>query len=83
MTETPLAVSRPNAGSVMELVMATVRRRGRRRRWRGVEGGGGIEGGKIGQPDGTKPNFTAIKVSPLIPDTLLVSADIVQPIPKM
>jgi hypothetical protein len=33
-----------------------------------VEGGGDIEGGKIGQPDD---------------DTLLVSADIVQPIQKI
>jgi hypothetical protein len=29
----------------------------------GVKGGGGVEGGKIGQPDGAKPNFTAIRVS--------------------
>jgi hypothetical protein len=55
----------------------------------GTEGGDGVEGRKIGQPDGAKTNFTTIRVSrrggatPLIPSTLLVSADIVQSIPKM
>jgi hypothetical protein len=54
---------------------------------RGTEGGSGVEGGKIGQPDGAK-KFTTIRVSrwrgtPLIPDTLLISTDIVQSIPKM
>jgi hypothetical protein len=31
----------------------------------GAEVGGGVEGGgvEVGQPDGTKPNFTAIRVS--------------------
>jgi hypothetical protein len=37
-------------------------RRGWRRWWHGVEGGGGVEGRKIGQLDGAKPNFTAIRV---------------------
>jgi hypothetical protein len=65
----------------------------------GVEGGdvegGGVEGGrvegggaKVGQPDGAKPNFTVIRVSrrrgtPFIPGTLVVSAYVIQPIPKI
>jgi hypothetical protein len=64
------------------------RHRGRQRRWRGIEGGGGTEGGKLGQPDGANENLPRLgfhvgRVTPLIPDTLLVTADIVQSIPKM
>jgi hypothetical protein len=96
-TGTPQAASRLKARSGMGLAM--VQHQGRRwgwwRWWRsieggdeGTEGGGGVEGRKIGQPDSAKWNFTAIRVSrrhrtPLIPDTLLVSAGIVQSIPKM
>jgi hypothetical protein len=39
------------------------RHRGRRRRWHGIEGGGDIEGGKLGQPNGANQNFTVIRVS--------------------
>jgi hypothetical protein len=38
------------------------RHRGRRRRWDGIEGGGGAEGGKLGQPDSANQNFTVISV---------------------
>jgi hypothetical protein len=69
-TGTPPAASRPKEGSVMGLATMIAQRRRRRwrhrgrwRRWRGIEGGGGVEGGKLGQPDGTNPNFTVIKVS--------------------
>jgi hypothetical protein len=30
---------------------------------RGIEGGGGAEGGKLGQPNGANQNFTVIRVS--------------------
>jgi hypothetical protein len=50
-------------GGVGNGVGTTMRRRGRRRRWRGVEGGGGTEGEKHGQPDGANQNFTTIRVS--------------------
>jgi hypothetical protein len=47
------------------------------------------EAGKIGQPDGAKNFLTGIRVlrwggvTPFIPDMLLVSSDIAQPIPQM
>jgi hypothetical protein len=52
-----------------------------------IEGGDDAKGKKIGQPDGAK-KITAIRVSrrcgtSLIPNTLLVSTDIMQRIPKM
>jgi hypothetical protein len=84
MGSLPVA-SRPKAGTT-RCRGRRQRHRGRRRRWRSIEGGSGAEGGKLGQPDGANQNFTVIRfcvggVTPLIPDTLLVSADIVQPIP--
>jgi hypothetical protein len=59
MTGALSAASRPKAGSKMGLA-----------RWRsveggerGTEGGGGTEGGKLGQSDGANQNFTVIRVS--------------------
>jgi hypothetical protein len=57
------AVLRPKAGTARRRGRRQ-RHRGRRCRWRGVEGGGGAEGRKFGQPDGVGG------VTPLIPDTL-------------
>jgi hypothetical protein len=62
---TPPAASRPKAGSPKDGV-GDGDRDGAVSRWhrqRGVEGGGGVEGGKIGQPDDVKPNFITIRVS--------------------
>jgi hypothetical protein len=58
MTVTLPAVLRPKAGSTMGLA----RWRGIEGEGRGTEGGGGIEGGKHGQPDGANQNFTVIRV---------------------
>jgi hypothetical protein len=44
-------------------VVSRQRHRGRWRRWCSVEGGGGAEGGKLGQPDAANQNFTTIRVS--------------------
>jgi hypothetical protein len=56
----------------------------------GGEGGGSVEGGgaEVGQPDGaqkTSPwlGFHVGGGTPLIPGTLLVSADVIQSIPKI
>jgi hypothetical protein len=57
-----LAASRLKAGTAQRRGRRQ-RHRGRRRQWRGIEGGGSAEGGKLGQPNGTNQNFTVIGVS--------------------